>query len=258
MSGSVWVLIALILTGVGASVIGSIVGLGGGFIAVPVLRLFFHLAPGLAAAASLVLVFANTLSASVRFTRQKRIAFDLAIPIALCAIPGSVLGAYMSAHTSASFFDTLYAVFLCGIAIDVVLRALRKPQAAAARSGRKRPTWYFMAPAGFAVGVVSSLFGIGGGIVVIPLLLYVTNEEMHTIAATSTAVIAMTAPAGIITQGFQHDLEWPICLALAGGGLIGGQIGAFYAGLIAAQSLSSLLASMMVLAAGGMVFRHFF
>ena len=257
MAANTWIIIALILTGMGASVIGSIVGLGGGFIAVPILRLFFHLAPGVAAASSLVLVFANTLSASVRFARKKLIAFDLAIPIAVCAMPGSVLGAFMSAHTNAGVFDTLYAIFLCGISIDVVLRTVRSQAASAPQSKRKRVPWYVMAPAGFAVGVFSSLFGIGGGVVVIPILLYVTNEEMHVIAATSTAVIALTAPAGIITQGFERDLQWTTSLSLAFGGLVGGQIGAFFAQRIPAASLSILLAVMMALAAGGMVLQHF-
>jgi uncharacterized membrane protein YfcA len=251
-------LVALILTGVGASVVGSIVGLGGGFIAGPVLRIFFHLAPGVAAAASLVLVFANTLSASVHFAGQKRIAFDLAIPIAIFALPGSIAGAYVSAHTNASVFDTLYAVFLCVVAIDVLRRTVRTPALPQAPREGLRPSWYVLLPAGLAVGFVSSLFGIGGGVVVIPLLLLLTNEEMHVVTATSTAIIAMTAPAGIITQGFQHDLQWSTSIALAAGGLAGGQIGAVFAQRISSPHLSILLAVMMGLAAAAMALRHFF
>ncbi|MBC5814932.1 MAG: sulfite exporter TauE/SafE family protein [Candidatus Eremiobacteraeota bacterium] len=241
----------------GASVIGSIVGLGGGFIAVPILRVFFHLAPGVAAGASLVLVFANTLSASVQFARQKRVAFDLAIPIALCAIPGSIFGAILSAHVSGPVFDTAYAIFLSAVAIDVLRRTVRKTtQPSRTELALRKPRWYFILLAGLVVGFISSLFGIGGGVVVIPLLLFATSEEMHVVTATSTAIIAMTAPVGIITQGFQHDLVWPICIALAAAGLVGGQLGALVAQRISSSQLSVFLAFMMVLAAAGMVLRN--
>ncbi|MDP9017953.1 MAG: sulfite exporter TauE/SafE family protein [Candidatus Eremiobacteraeota bacterium] len=254
-------MIALILTGVGASIIGSVVGLGGGFITVPVLRLGFHYAPGAAAAASLVLVFANSVSASVRFAMQKRIAFDLAVPIAIAAIPGSVIGALLSARTTGQTYDVLYAIFLSAIAIDVLRRTFQKRPAIENETPvlpTPEPAWWIFSIVGFVVGLVSSLFGIGGGVIVVPILLYTTKKDLHIITATSTAVIAMTAPVGIVVQGFEHDLAWNSALALGGGGLIGGQIGAILSQRISSVQLTILLAMAMMAAAGAMVLKHLF
>lgn len=249
---------ALVLTGIGASFVGSVVGLGGGFISVPVLRLAFHFAPAASAATSLILVFANSASATARFARQGRVAWKIVLPVVLAAVPGSIGGALLSARTSGATFDLLYAVFLTAVAVDVVRTAIwPKPNARAAPPGG-RPTRWLLFPAGLLVGFVSSLFGIGGGVLVVPFLLYATTEELHTILATSTAIIAFTAPVGILTQIVQHDVVLLAALALGIGGLAGGQLGAAYSQRISSRHLSALLAVAMVAAALGMGLRHFF
>lgn len=250
--------VALIVLGIAASVIGSIVGLGGGFIAVPILRLFFHFAPGAAAGASLIFVFANAVSASARFASQRRIAFDIAVPMALGAIPTSIAGAFWSARVSASTFDAIFAVVLSLVAIDILRRAFAKDSVCAPAAPQAPPSLWIVIPAGLIVGLVSSLFGIGGGIIVVPVLLYATARPLHVVTATSTAVIAMTAPAGILTQFIQHDVSIGASIALAAGGLVGGQAGALVAGRISPRGLGLVLAVSMVLAAGAMIVKHTF
>lgn len=218
--------------------------------------MFFGLAPGVAAAASLVLVFANSTSASLYYARQGRIAWKIVIPVALAAIPGSVLGAYLSARVSGPVFDIAYALFLVAVAVDVVRNATRKSAPATGVPRGQRPTRWLLIPAGFVVGLVSSLFGIGGGVIVVPFLLYATSEEMHTIAATSTAIIALAAPVGICSQILQGDLLVLPALALGAGGLVGGQAGAMFSARITSRQLSVALAAAMVVAAAGMSLRH--
>ena len=247
---------ALISLGVGASIFGSIVGLGGGFIVVPFLRLAFNFAPGVAAGTSLVLVFANTAAASVAFARRGRIAFRTALPLAVASIPGSIVGALLAHHLPAHTYDWLYAILLIGLALYVFFR--RETPAAARRPISQAESVWIMAAGGLVVGLVSSLFGIGGGVILIPLLLSITKFDVHVVAATSTAVIALTSPVGILTQGLLGDLSlWP-CIALAIGGIIGGSIGARAASNISARSLSGLIAVAMFLAAIAMIARHFF
>ena len=261
----------------GASIVGSIVGLGGGFVAVPVLRLYFHFTPAMAAGTSLVLVLANSLSAGAQYLKQKRIAFHLAIPIAAASVPGSVLGAYLSTKVSGPAFDILYAVLLVGIAIDVVWSSMRansgeavalrhfdklsvnRPASLGAQGDKEiKGGTATLLGAGFIVGLVSSLFGIGGGVIVVPLLLYATSEELHTITATSTAILAMTVPVGIAAHAIARDLEWNPCLAMASGGLMGGYFGAILSTKISSHHLRLFLAIAMLLAAGGMGLRHVF
>jgi uncharacterized membrane protein YfcA len=81
-----------------AATIGSLAGLGGGFLVAPVLRIFFGLPPDEAAATSLVLVLGNVASASVAFMRQGRVDVRLAVLMGVVAIPGSILGALLVKH----------------------------------------------------------------------------------------------------------------------------------------------------------------
>ncbi len=248
----------LLLAGGLASVLGSIVGLGGGFIAVPVLRLLFSFAPAAAAATSLVLVFANTASASVTFVRQKRVALDLLLPIVMAAIPGSVAGALLATHVSAQIFDYLYAALLVLIAIDVIRRARRQQEGATPIEPprRRRRVIAGWLGAGLLIGFVSSLFGIGGGVVAVPLLLYFTKRPLLICTATSTAIIALTAPIGIIVYGLAGDIAWAPALTMGAGGLAGGVIGARLASRISSVQLSAILAAAMLVAAGAMALRH--
>lgn len=176
--------------------------------------------------------------------------------MALCAIPTSIAGAYLSARASAATFDTIFAVLLCLVAIDILRRAFVKAPIALPSGGESRPSLWIIVPAGLVVGLVSSLFGIGGGIIVVPVLLYATSKQLHVVTATSTAVIAMTAPVGIITQFVQHDISIGASVALASGGLIGGQAGAIVAGRISPRNLRIVLAMTMVLAAAAMIYKH--
>jgi uncharacterized protein len=258
MAPSIVDALALLLGGAIASVLGSIVGLGGGFVAVPLLRLFFSFTPAAAAATSLVLVFANTASASVTFVRQKRVALDLLLPIALAAIPGSIGGAVLATHVPGAIFDYLYAALLVAIAIDVMRRA-RRVQAGAPPVEPPRHRRRIVAAwlgAGALIGFVLSLFGIGGGVVAVPLLLYFTKRPLPICTETSTAIIALTAPVGIIAYGMSGDIPLTPALTMGVGGLAGGVVGARLASRISSVQLSVILAAAMFVAAAAMALRH--
>ncbi|HEY5341281.1 MAG TPA: sulfite exporter TauE/SafE family protein, partial [Candidatus Aquilonibacter sp.] len=148
-----------------ASVIGSMVGLGGGFILVPLLRLVFGLPPAEAAGTSLVLVTANSGAGAFTYLLQKRVHVRLGLLFAAGGLPGSILGAIAAAHISPSLFDWAFVVFLLVVAADMIFNAKHRMAARSEHpSGSRKPMSYRAALAlGFVVGIVSSLFGIGGG-----------------------------------------------------------------------------------------------
>lgn len=78
---------------------------------------------------------------------------------------------------------------------------------------------------GLAAGFFSALFGVGGGIVIVPLLLLFGGFEIRNATATSLGAIGITAAAGTITYAIHGDVE-PVYAALvgipaAGGALVG-------------------------------------
>jgi uncharacterized membrane protein YfcA len=61
---------------------------------------------------------------------------------------------------------------------------------------------------GLVAGVFSSLFGVGGGVVIVPLLLLATAFTPHQATATSLGAITITALAGVVAYAFRHDIHY--------------------------------------------------
>ena len=109
---------------------------------------------------------------------------------------------------------------------------------------------------GFAVGFISSLFGVGGGVILVPSLLYFSDLPAHAVSATSHFGIILTSPLGFLTHVVQHDIRWNDAVPLAIGGVLGGPAGARLSLRIKSQLLLVLVAVALMLAAAALVFRH--
>jgi hypothetical protein len=238
-----------------ASVFGSLVGLGGGFVVIPVLRIFFGIPAAEAAGTSLVMVLANTGAASVRYLRHGTADMRLAIPIAIGAVPGSVLGVIAVKHFSNLVFDVAYGVVLVMNSALVLRRRAAVPRPIGERTFAH--DWRVGLVAGVGVGFFSSLFGIGGGVVMIPLLLIAARMAPHVVTATSSLVITVTSPVGVLAHALAGDVDWALALPLVLGGLVGGTIGPSIARRVSSPRLTTLLAIALMLAAVSFALRHF-
>lgn len=263
--------LTLVAVGTLAGMLGSMVGLGGGFVVIPVLRLFYGLAPATTAGVSLVMVAANAASGSLAFFRQGRVDLRLALVVAITALPASLLGTHLVHQVNALGFDALYFVLLVYLATTVIrnrnakppkeprlilgakLRTLRDASGAEYRYAVSTPVLLLC---GIAIGLLSSFFGIGGGVVFVSLLVVIFGMPAHIVTATSTFALLLTAPVGVIAHEVAGDIAWPLAIPLAIGGLIGGQLGAAAARLLSSRQLMTVLATSMILAALGLVLRH--
>jgi uncharacterized membrane protein YfcA len=254
MSGGLLGALALFVVGGAASVLGSLVGLGGGFVIIPVLRVFFGVPPAQAAGTSLVMVLANTAAATVGYLRDSKVDLRLALPLTVGAIPGSVVGAFAVHRFSPVGFDVAYGVVLVIMAGLVLRRRGVESRPAGEATFMHRPAAGLAA--GLALGFFSSLFGIGGGVVLVPLLLIAARMPPHVVTATGAFVITTTAPVGIAAHAYAGDVDWVFALPLVLGGLAGGSIGPVIARRISSSNLITLLAVALILAACGLVMRH--
>lgn len=92
---------------------------------------------------------------------------------------------------------------------------------------------------GLAVGVISGLFGIGGGILMVPAIIYIWGHEPKIAVGTSLAVMVPGAIAGVLRHHFTyHTVDWKIAIGLAVGAILGSAlIGAPLANWLPAESL---------------------
>ncbi len=242
-----------------ASAFGAMVGLGGGFILVPVLRLFFGLAPAEAAGTSLVLIVASGASGAFAYLMQRRVHLKIGWLIAAGGLPGGIIGAILSLHISPRAFDWILALLLIAVAIDMAWNAERRMR------GRPRHervheikgmSYRAALLLGFAIGVLSSLFGIGGGVVLVPTLLYFSELPIHAVSATSQFGLLLTSPVGLVVHALQRDIDLPAVVPLVAGGLLGGPVGARLSSKLKSPQLLVVVAFALVAVAGSLIWRH--
>lgn len=242
-----------------ASAFGAMVGLGGGFVLVPVLRLAFGLPPAEAAGTSLILIVASGASGALAYWLQRRVHLKIGLLLAAGGLPGGILGAIVSSHISARLFDWILALLLIAVAIDMASNARRRLRGKQ-RHDRvhdiKGMSYRLTVLLGFVVGLFSSLFGIGGGVVLVPALLYFSELPIHAVSATSQFGILLTSPVGLAVHSLQGDVDFHDVLPLVAGGLLGGPIGARLSARLKSPQLLLAVAFALVAVAGSLIWRH--
>lgn len=235
------------------------VGLGGGFILVPILRLFMGFSPAYAAGTSLILIVANSASGAFTYLLQRRVHLKIGWLIAAGGLPGGVLGAILSVHISPKLYDAILAVLLVAVAADMAWNAERRM---AGRVERDRVTkikgmsYRAALGLGFIVGIFSSLFGLGGGILLVPTFLYFSELPAHAISATSHFAILLTSPVGLVVHVLQHDIVARDAVPLIAGGLLGGPLGARLSLRLKSPQLLIVVAVALVVAAISLIWRQ--
>ncbi len=196
------------------------IGLGGGFIVVPVLT-FFGFSPTLAASDSLFAAFANSVASTVSYSRQKRIVYSLGIKLALISIPGTILGAYISDQVSPTIFKLLFGLVLVASCIYIYMR--RKMESR--EYNLSKQIMLLAVGASFFAGIISSLFGIGGGVVFVPLMVIAIGLSMKLAAPTSQFILMFASASGMIVHSLLGHPNYYEAGMLSIGSFIGGVVG---------------------------------
>ncbi len=249
-------------TGVGIGAVGTLIGAGGGWMVVPLLLLGFRFPLQRAVGTSLTVVFLNALSGSIAYMRQGRVLYTMGTSFAAATVPGALLGAWLVQYLSSEWFSVLLGVFLLGIAAFLhrgqqllVLRRGRERVSSAELQSFRSPTMRLGIPVSFLVGILSSLFGVGGGIIHVPFMIVILGVPVHTATATSHFVLAITSLTGALAflMRGQVDLFAAACMGL--GVLIGAQIGALLSMRMRSEPIRRILATALALFAIRLILR---
>lgn len=245
MASYVW----LVLLGLVIGAYGTLIGAGGGFVLVPLLLLLYPTeSSDTITSISLAVVFCNALSGSAAYARSRRIDYRAGALFSIATIPGAILGALTTAYIPRHFFNMLLGLILligAGFLLWYPPKEQTEPGNAPERGAVHgftdtiqakdggRPPFSFNPSLGIGlsivVGYLSSLLGIGGGIIHVPALVHLLDFPPHIATATSHFVLAVMALTGtlvhIATGAFHHGVRRTIALSL--GVLPGAQVGAW-------------------------------
>jgi uncharacterized membrane protein YfcA len=267
-----WLL--LVLLGLIAAVFGSIVGLGGGIIIVPALLLVSpaligqQLDHATAAGISLSVLIVTALASTLSY--KKRGIIDLRSGLLLFASsgPAAVAGAALTGKLNAGSFNLAFGFFMLFMAVLLIVRDRMKPftkewaikRTITDSSGQLHSYSYGKLPMlaiGACVGLISGLFGIGGGSLFVPVMVLLFRFPPHVAAATSMFVIFLSSIVGSGMHAALSEVNWLLVLALAPGAWLGGVIGAAIAVRMSGKGLMWLLRATLLALAAKMIYDGF-
>ena len=256
-------LVSLIVLGFIASIFGSIVGLGGGIIIVPSLILLGSRLTGAeidhstAVGTSLAVLIVTALASTLSYSKKKRVDFRSGWLLFITSGPAAMLGSALTGHLHNGQFQLIFGTFMLLMAGLLVARDYLKPIRGNGRLNGPTPTRKVrnmstdMPSAcfniGFCVGLVSGLFGIGGGSLFVPVMVLLFRFPPHVATATSMFVIFLSSILGSGVHAALGEINLWIVLALIPGAWFGGKIGARIAGKMTGKGLLWLLRLTLVL-----------
>ncbi|HII04572.1 MAG TPA: sulfite exporter TauE/SafE family protein [Nitrosopumilus sp.] len=242
----------LIPLGFAAGILGSMIGLGGGIIVVPILT-FFGFPPTVAASNSLFAAFSNSVASTISYSKQKRIEYSLGLKLGLLAIPGTVLGAVISSDVAPDLFKILFGFILIISAAYIFLRK----QVESREKIISKQLIIFIIGTSFFAGIISSFFGIGGGIIFVPLMVVGMGVSMKKAAPTSQLILLFASLSGIIVHSILGHPDFIQSGFLAIGSFFGGLVGAKLSLSVKERNLKILISVVLLITSGKLFFDSF-
>jgi len=99
---------------------------------------------------------------------------------------------------------------------------------------------------GLASGVTSGLFGVGGGVVMVPAMVYFLTMDIKLAIGTSLAVIIPTAASGVFKHHQMGNVDWRVALSLAPTALCGAYLGAWLTSQVSSASLKRIFGGFLL------------
>ncbi len=241
-------------------IISSALGVGGGFITTPSL-IILGIGEAFAIGTALFMIIFTALSSTIAYSRQKGLTeYRTGLLIATTTIIGSISGSITSsilAVEDPQLFRIVFAVCLFPIGIKMIFYPKERKKVNAITEEIEHDEIIFLGFEkrellstlfGLVAGFSSGLLGIGGGVVMVPILVTVGKMPMHKAVATSMFIMIFTSIAGAgvkLTNGQVHpDLAFFLIIGI----IIGAQVGARLVKRVNTIALQKIFGIMMIVA----------
>ncbi len=200
----------------------TMVGLGGGLIFSP-LFVLLGIAKSGAASASLFLNLVAAASAAFAYWQRKMVDFSLAVPLIVSSTLAAPIGSYLNLQIDLEPFLIAMAVVLALAGVRMLM-----PPPTAAKRTEMPPSMKIIGGVGIgaAIGLVGGMLGIGGGVFIVPLLIYLLKTPTKIAAASSTFIVCFSSLSGFLGYASLAKIDWLFILPAAVASFAGGQAGA--------------------------------
>ncbi|MFD1039653.1 sulfite exporter TauE/SafE family protein [Virgibacillus byunsanensis] len=259
------VYVICVLIGIVTAFVGSLVGLGGGVILVPTMlflyqytELFSWATPQTIVGISLIAMVFTALSSTIYYSRNGRVDYKTGLLFLTGSIPGGFIGSWLNQYVSTDDFS-LYFGFLM-IVLSLLFLIRRKTAMKGITETNKSfqtfhidgKTYYYTVAIwqafslSLVVGMLSGLFGIGGGSVIVPAMILLFGIPAHIATATSMFMIFFVSMVSAGTHIALGHIAWEYALFFIPGAYIGGTIGAKANQLFQGKTLERILRILLI------------
>ncbi|GBF79877.1 sulfite exporter TauE/SafE family protein [Aphanothece sacrum] len=212
----------LLISGLFAGLLAGLLGIGGGTVLVPLLVALKY-TPLQAVATSSLAIVITSVSGSIQNWRMGYLDFNRVIFLAIPALITAQLGVFLSNHLPNYILLLSFGIFLI---INILLGNLRQYLISSdnlTNGVNISPILARLITGGLA-GVLAGLFGIGGGVIMVPLQMLFLGESIKVAIQTSLGVIVITAISACVGHALHGNVLFSVGIILGTGGLIGAQI----------------------------------
>lgn len=232
-----------------AAFLAALFGQGGGVLYTP-LQVWSGISLNIAAPISLFLILITSISATIVFRQAHKVDWGLALVMEVPTTIGAFFGGILAHYVSGQFLGLLLTILL-GISAWFMLFPPQKHRHIDESHHTSRWVWKrsaygetyqldirLMIPFMLAIGILTSMVGIGGGALKVPLMALLFGIPLPVAIGSSAFMVGLTATAGLLGHISMGHFVWESALLLAIPVFIGGQIGSRLSIHLNAQNLS--------------------
>jgi uncharacterized membrane protein YfcA len=214
----------MVIGGMMAGLFGSLLGLGGGVLIIPLLTLVFGVPMKEAIGTSLICVIATSCGAASLYVKKHFADIRLGMTLELATTMGAIVGGLVAGIITPEILTILFSSLLFYIALSMIRK--RVEEDSGGNSPAQRDYQITNLPLGmgasFFAGNISGLLGVGGGVIKVPAMYLLMKVPLKTAVATSNFMIGVTATAG----AFLYYARGEVNLLVSGATMIGVFLGA--------------------------------
>jgi len=240
--------------------IGTLIGVGGGFMLVPILLLLYPEASSMwVGGMSMWMIAVNSTSGSISYYFKRTIHFKAAFAFILAGLPGSVIGVLLLDLVSRQMFELFFGGVLTMYALFLLFRKMDKKKDGTITAHSQLPRSFFIngCVISFLVAVVATFLGLGGGVVHVPLLSHMMGFPVHLATGTSQLILGVTAWVATAVHIWHGDISLtdPMVWQLGGGAALGAQVGARFSSKVSGPVIMKILAVALLIVAVRLLLR---
>jgi len=221
---------------------GGLVGLGGGVVMVPLFTMWAGLSQHEAHGTSLTAVIVTGTVGAYLYGSHGHVSWSSAGWLAASSVVASFITAQYAARIPGAKLKKFFGAFLLVVAVMLLVRN----QLPLTQEGDAQPLIGVLLAIGAVAGAIAGLLGVGGGVLIVPLLVLGTGLSQHVAQGTSLAALILTGVTGTLVYARHGHFRKNLLVALIPGVVVGSLVGGHGAIGISGSALRVVFAIVLV------------